>query len=244
MLSWHNAIPREGHLDDVYYIIAYLKRNDYISAYLEKNENTTMVFDSALLPFIDEKKFKQVKWLDFYGDVEEAISSNMPNQEGNRVKMDSDTRRSRTGIRIYTSTSLQLSGIARGKQQYMEANWWPTRLPQNSTRNTDINSMFSIPIDRWKDDFYNNRRVVTTSSSMLKSTLSNKHNGMSYHRVRDIHTRHNSRHKGRHRNLSCGSIYEALADITEKILTVEDHLLRDGDTVRRYVGWRRFPVAR
>jgi len=47
--------------------------------------------------------------------------------------------------------------------------------------------MFSIPIDRPKDDFCNNQSVVT-SSSMLESTLSKKHNDMSYHRVRETFT--------------------------------------------------------
>jgi hypothetical protein len=44
MLSLHNAMPREGHLEAVYHIFAYLK----------KHENSTLVFNDAI-PFIDER---------------------------------------------------------------------------------------------------------------------------------------------------------------------------------------------
>ena len=43
VLSLHNSMPREGHLEAVYHIFAYLK----------KHENSTLVFDDAI-PFIDE----------------------------------------------------------------------------------------------------------------------------------------------------------------------------------------------
>jgi len=46
MLASHNVLPREGHLEAVYHIFAYLK----------KHENLKVVFDDAV-PEIDERKF-------------------------------------------------------------------------------------------------------------------------------------------------------------------------------------------
>jgi hypothetical protein len=62
MLSSHNALPREGHLEAVLDVFAYLK----------KHQSAAIVFDDDL-PIIDEKRFKQVDWSDIYGNVEEAL---------------------------------------------------------------------------------------------------------------------------------------------------------------------------
>jgi hypothetical protein len=76
MLSSHNALPREGHLEAVLDIFAYL----------EKHQFAAIVFDDDL-PIIDERQFKQVDWSDIYGNVEEAIPPNMPAPLGNPVEM-------------------------------------------------------------------------------------------------------------------------------------------------------------
>jgi hypothetical protein len=97
MLSSHNALPREGHLEAVLDVFAYLK----------KHQSAAIVFDDDL-PIIDEKQFKEVDWSDIYGNVEEALPPNMPAPLGNPVEtfcfVDLDhagnlaTRRSHTGI--------------------------------------------------------------------------------------------------------------------------------------------------
>jgi hypothetical protein len=104
MLSSHNALPREGHLEAALDIVAYLK----------KHQSAAIVFDDDV-PVIDERRFKQVDWSDIYGNVEEALPPNMPAPLGNPVEMfcfvDSDhagnlaTRRSHSGIIIFLNKS-------------------------------------------------------------------------------------------------------------------------------------------
>jgi hypothetical protein len=101
MLSSFLAAPREGHLQEVFHIFAYLKHY----------KKSTMVFDDTL-PTIDESIFQtNADWTDFYLDAKEHIPTNAPEPRGNAVNMycfcDSDhagdrlTRRSHSGILIF-----------------------------------------------------------------------------------------------------------------------------------------------
>ena len=59
MMSSHLAFPREGHLEAVFHMFAYLK----------KNHNSEMVFDPSE-PDIDMSDFPREDWsLSIYGDV-------------------------------------------------------------------------------------------------------------------------------------------------------------------------------
>jgi len=99
MLSAHNALPREGHLEAVYHIFSYLKGH----------ENSRLVFDPAY-PDIDERRFLPADWSDFYPDASDELPPNMPEPRGLPVDVtcfvDADhagnlaTRRSQTGILI------------------------------------------------------------------------------------------------------------------------------------------------
>ena len=100
LLSSHLALPREGHLEAVHHLFAYL----------EKKHNARMVFDPTY-PDIELDDFKECDWKPMYGDVTEAIPPNRPKARGKvvdlRLFVDSDhageglTRRSRTGFLIY-----------------------------------------------------------------------------------------------------------------------------------------------
>jgi hypothetical protein len=93
-------MPREGHLDDVYHLFAYL--------YMHRN--TRVVFDTTY-PDVDMRAFIKTDWKPMYGDVKEADSSKRTCHKRNaiylRLFVDSDhagehfTRRSRTGFVIY-----------------------------------------------------------------------------------------------------------------------------------------------
>jgi hypothetical protein len=65
MLSSHLALPREGHMEAVYNIFAYLKIK----------HNSRMVFDPSY-PDSDMNRFKEVDWKPFYGNV--TFIKNMP----------------------------------------------------------------------------------------------------------------------------------------------------------------------
>ena len=107
LLSSHMALPREGHLEQVLHIFAYLK----------VHHNAELVFDPSY-PEIDQSLFQPQDWSStVYGDkLEEDLPPNMPKPLGNAMKMtayvDSDhagdclTRRSRTGFLVYLNCAL------------------------------------------------------------------------------------------------------------------------------------------
>ena len=100
LLASQLANPREGHLETVFHMFAYLKNK----------HNSRMVFDPTY-PEIDMSVFKKCDWKHFYGEVKEAIPLNTPKLCSKEVDLhmfvDSDhagdnlTRRSRTGFLIY-----------------------------------------------------------------------------------------------------------------------------------------------
>ncbi len=101
-LSQHQALPRRGHLEAIYHIFAYLK----------KNENGARIVFDPKTPQIDERVFKSnADWRDFFGDVTEELPPNMPEPRGQPVVdscfVDANhagnvmTRRSHTGILIF-----------------------------------------------------------------------------------------------------------------------------------------------
>ena len=102
-MSSQLALPREGHLAQVFHIFAYLK----------KYHNTEMVFDPSD-PVVNESEFELRDWASSeFGHVQgkEVLPKNMPEPRGSgfvmRAKVDVDhaadttTRRSRTGFLVY-----------------------------------------------------------------------------------------------------------------------------------------------
>ena len=105
MMASCMALPREGHLQQLYHIFAYLKAK----------HNTEMVFDPTE-PSIDESLFIREDWKHTtYGSCIEQRPANMPQPRGFgfkiRAYVDSDhaadniTRRSRTGFLIYLNSA-------------------------------------------------------------------------------------------------------------------------------------------
>jgi hypothetical protein len=104
MLSTFMCMPREGHLDAVYHLFAYLSLH----------RNAMVVFDLTN-PDIDMRALINTDWKPMYGDVKEVIPPNAPVARGKaidlRLFVDSDhagdqfTRHSRTGFVIYLNMS-------------------------------------------------------------------------------------------------------------------------------------------
>ena len=103
MMSSHLALPKEGHLEQVLHIFAYLK----------KYHNTELVYDPSD-PVVHENDFERRDWASSeFGHVEgkEEFPANMPEPRGHgfilRAKVDGDhasdtlSRQSRTGFLIY-----------------------------------------------------------------------------------------------------------------------------------------------
>jgi hypothetical protein len=99
MLSTYLCLSREGHLDAVF----------HVCAYLALHHNSRVVFDPTY-PSVDMGVFIHTDWKSMYGDVKEIIPPDAPVPRGKEVDLrlfvDSDhdgeqfTRRSRTGYVI------------------------------------------------------------------------------------------------------------------------------------------------
>eukprot|EP00804_Cyclotella_cryptica_P002919 CCRYP_013283-RA/>CCRYP_013283-RA protein AED:0.32 eAED:0.32 QI:0/-1/0/1/-1/1/1/0/188 len=76
MLASHLAMPREGHLEAIFHIYAYLKQK----------YNSRLAFYPTY-PSIDMSDFKECDWKQFYGDVKEAIPPNAPEPRGKDVDL-------------------------------------------------------------------------------------------------------------------------------------------------------------
>jgi hypothetical protein len=100
MLSTFLCMLREGHLDTVYHLFAYLSLH----------HNTRVVFDPTYHD-VDMRAFIKTDWKPMYRDVKEAIPPNVPVRRGKSIELhlfvDSDhagehfTRLSREGFVIY-----------------------------------------------------------------------------------------------------------------------------------------------
>ena len=67
MLSRYVVSPREGHLQQVFHLFAYLKHH----------KQSQMVFDDSE-PVFDERALKVCDWSEFYPDAAEAIPQDAP----------------------------------------------------------------------------------------------------------------------------------------------------------------------
>jgi hypothetical protein len=187
MLSSFNAMPREGHLDAVLDIFAYLKQH----------QQAAILFDDAE-PRIDERRFKRVDWASIYGDVQEELPPHMPKPLGAPVKIhcfvDADhagnlaTRRSHTGILIFINMAPIIWYSKR--QNTVESSTFGSEFVALRTAVELIIGlryklrMFGIHIDGPTNVFCDNQGVVYNSTSP-ESILAKKHNSICYHRVRE-----------------------------------------------------------
>jgi hypothetical protein len=187
LMAQYLAQPRIGHLDQVYHIFAYIKAHI----------RSRIILDPTV-PYVNNDRFLQVDWREFYPDATEAVPTNAPEPRGNTIVMscfvDADhagnrvTRRSHTGIIIFCNRAPIL--------------WFSKR--QNTVETSSFGSefvaariavdlieglqyklrMFGIPIDGATNVYCDNQGVVTNTTKP-ESTLKKKHNSIAYHRVRE-----------------------------------------------------------
>ena len=189
MLASHLAMPRQGHMNEVLHIFAYLK----------KNHNAEMVFDPSD-PDIDPNEFQRRDWeaTEFGDDLEEILPENKPKPLGlgiiMRAYVDADhaaevvTRRSRTGFLVYLNNA---------------PIYWSSK-KQNSVETSSFGSefmamkhcteyvrglryklrMMGIPCEL-PTFIYGDNKSVLANTTVPDSTLKKKSNSIAYHFVRE-----------------------------------------------------------
>jgi hypothetical protein len=188
MLSVHLANPRIGHLEAAIHIFAYLKTTP----------KRTLAFDPRH-PEYDESQFPPVAdWHDFYRDAEEQIPDDAPTPRGRVVSMhcfvDADhasnkvTRKSQTGILIFINRA-PISWYSK-RQNTVESSTFGSEFIAMKTAVEMLQALrhklrwFGVPIDGPVNVFGDNESVVN-SAQKPEVTLSKKHNGIAYHKVRE-----------------------------------------------------------
>ena len=187
LLSSHLALPREGHLQQVYHIFGYLKTASRRRLFMDPDH-----------PDISEDRFVTYDWTEFYRYASELIPSNMPEARGRMMTMhcfvDSDhagdktTRRSQTGILIFCNKAPIIAYSKR--QNSVECSTYGSELVAMRQAIDLVKGlryklrMFGIPIEGPSDVYCDNESVFK-NVSRPESTLSKKQHSISYHSCRE-----------------------------------------------------------
>ena len=181
------ACPREGHMENVIHVFAYIK----------KHLRSKLVFDPYTRDWSDIN-WIQHDWSEFYPDAMEAIPPNAPKPRGKPVQInlfcdaahanDYVTRRSTTGI-IFFLQGAPISWYSK-RQNTIETSTFGSEFvalkiatEQNEALRYKLR-MMGIPIDGKTNLFCDNDSVVRNVTDPA-STLSKKHNAICYHKVRE-----------------------------------------------------------
>ena len=186
-LASFSAMPREGHLEAIWHIYAYLKAK----------HNSTMIYDPTY-PNHNEDAFKQVQWKEFYGEISEAIPPNAPEPRGKDVDItlyvdashadDRLHRRSRTGYILF----LNMAPVAwlSKKQATVEASVFGAefvamRIGVEHSRSLRYKlRMMGVPICG-PTNVYGDNMSVIHNTQKPESTLKKKNHAICYHFVRE-----------------------------------------------------------
>ena len=187
MLSRYVVSPREGHLQQVFHLFAYLKHH----------KRSKMVFDDSE-PIFDENSFAVCDWTEFYPDAEEAIPHNVPETRGHGVVtsvfVDADhagckaTRRSHTGVFVFVNKAPILWHSKR--QNTVETSTFGSEFCAMKVAIDMVEGiryklrMMGIPLNGPTSIFCDNQSVVKNSTAP-ESVLKKRHNAIAYHRARE-----------------------------------------------------------
>lgn len=186
-LSSYNALPRKGHLREVFNIFFYL----------HTHKSRKIAFDDMRAD-VDVGLFNNPDWSEFYPDTDEKVPPNCPKGLGIPVKItcfvDADhggdlvTRRSHTGIIIFVNNT-PVSWFSK-RQTTVEVSTFGSefvalRLAVERCEALRYKlQMFGIALEGKIDILCDNDSVVK-SSSIPESVLSKKHTSICFHRVRE-----------------------------------------------------------
>jgi hypothetical protein len=182
------ALPRQGHLNAVFQMFAFLK----------SKHNGVMVFDPTV-PTVDETKFPNEDWTaTTYGTCSEELPPNAPTPRGigftMRAFVDSDhagdsvTRRSRTGF-IILLNSAPIYWFSK-KQTSVETSSFGSEFIAMKQCCEYVRGlryklrMMGIPVD-FPTFIFGDNQSVLANTSIPHSTLKKKSSSIAYHFVRE-----------------------------------------------------------
>ena len=187
LMSTHLALPRRGHLDQLYHIFGYLKAHPKCKLFFDPQH-----------PKVDEWAFKAYDWYDFYWDAKERLPCNMPPPWGRLVSThcfvnsnhagDKVTLRPQTGILIFLNRAPIIWYSKR--QNTVETSTFGRDFIAMKTAVEQIESlqyklrMFGVPIEGPTNVFCDNEAVFK-NVSQPDSTLKKKHTSICYHHCRE-----------------------------------------------------------
>ena len=187
MMSTHLALPRCGHLEQLYHMFGYLKANPKWKLYLDPQH-----------PQVDERSFQSYDWYDFYQDAEEAVPGDMPPPRGESVStdcsVDSDhagntvTRRSQTGLLLFVNRA-PIVWYSKC-QNTVETSTFGSEFIAMKTVVEQIEAlryklrMLGVPLEGPTNIFCDNESVFK-NASIPDSTLKKNHTSICYHRSRE-----------------------------------------------------------
>ena len=189
MMSSHLALPRVGHLKEVYHIFGYLR----------KRHNAEMVFDPTV-PEIDQSQFERRDWSTSEMDMEskETLPPNMPEPRGlgfiMRALVDADhatdsmTRKSRTGFLVFLN-SAPIYWMSK-KQTSVETSSFGSefiamKLCCEYVRGLRYKlRMMGISCEE-PTYIYGDNQSVLSNTTIPESTLKKKSHSIAYHFVRE-----------------------------------------------------------
>ena len=189
MLSLYQAAPREGHLERLINIFAFIK----------KKPKLTLYFDPTM-PRLDAKMFNgstSEKFREHYRDAKEEVPMRIPKSRGRSIHMtafvdashgaNKVNRRSYTGFIIFINRAPIIWYSKR--QNTVESSTFSSEFIAMKTCMESIIAMryklrmLGVPIDEPADILYDNQSVVNNTSKR-KSALNKKHSSVAHHAVR------------------------------------------------------------
>jgi hypothetical protein len=187
LLSRYMVSPREGHLQQIYHIFAYLKQFN----------RSKLIFDDAETTFTDSY-FHVCDWAEYYPGAAEPIPPNVPEPLGHAVTttcfVDADhagckvTRRLQTGIILYVNKAPIMWYSKRPNT--VESATFGSEFIALKTAIDQIDAlhyklcMFGIPLNGPTSVFCDNE-VVVLNAMHAESTLRRKHTSIDYHWCRE-----------------------------------------------------------
>jgi hypothetical protein len=151
MMSAYMMQPREGHLKEVLHMFAYLKYHP----------NAIMIFDDLEVQW-DSESFPKHDWTNYYRDAKEKLPPNMPEPQGNPVKINCFI----APILWYSKAQSTIESSTFG------AEFVATKIAVELIEGLRYKlRMFGIPIEGPANTFVDNNSVIlnaTTPTSTLK----------------------------------------------------------------------------